>query len=83
MSLEDLLGWLGSMEILVAFGLNSFQKIKAESLSFQVLNFSGGIFLIVNSLAHKAYPFTFINAVWVTISLASLIRMAIRKRKSS
>jgi len=61
MSLVDIVGWIGSVEILAAFGLNSFQKIKSDSMTFQLLNLSGATFLIINSVSHEAYPFTFIN----------------------
>lgn len=78
MTLVDLLGWIGSAAILAAFGLNSFQKIKSDTLAFQLLNLVGGVFLIINSVAHKAYPFTLINSVWVLISIGALIKMAKR-----
>jgi len=76
MNLTDIFGWIGSIEILAAFGLNSFQKINSNSWTFQLLNLTGGIFLIINSIAHEAYPFTFINSVWVVISITALIKMA-------
>jgi hypothetical protein len=79
MNIIDIIGWIGSIEILAAFGLNSFQKIKSNSLTFQLLNLTGGIFLIINSIAHEAYPFTFINSVWVVISITALIKMATAK----
>jgi hypothetical protein len=79
MSLADILGWVGSVEILSAFGLNSFQQMKSDSLRFQLLNLSGAIFLIINSVAHEAYPFTFINSVWVVISLSALIKIGLRR----
>lgn len=69
---SDIIGWIGAIGILAAFGLNSFQKIRSDSLTFQLLNFSGGILLIINSIAHLAYPFTFINSVWVIISFFAL-----------
>ncbi len=83
MNLTDIIGWIGSIEILAAFGLNSFQKIKSDSLAFQLLNLTGGIFLIINSIAHEAYPFTFINSVWVVISIIALFKMVITKPVSS
>jgi hypothetical protein len=79
MNLTDIIGWIGSIEILAAFGLNSFQKINSNSWTFQLLNLTGGIFLIINSIAHEAYPFTFINSVWVVISIIALIKMATAK----
>ena len=79
MSLSDILGWVGSIEILAAFGLNSFQKMKSDSVTFQLLNLSGATFLIINSVSHEAYPFTFINSVWVAISLSAMIKIGLRK----
>ena len=79
MNLTDIIGWIGSIEILAAFGLNSFQKIKSDSMTFQLLNLTGGIFLIINSIAHEAYPFTFINSVWAVISIIALLKMAMAK----
>ena len=70
--LIETLGWIGSFEILLAYGLNSYQKIKSDSLAFQILNLTGAAFLIINSIHHKAYPFTFINSIWVIIALVAL-----------
>ncbi len=81
MKLADILGWVGSVEILAAFGLNSFQKMKSDSVTFQLLNLSGALFLIINSVAHEAYPFTFINSVWFVISLSALVKMGLRKNR--
>ena len=79
MSLADILGWVGSVEILAAFGLNSFQKVKSDSVTFQLLNLSGATFLIINSIVHQAYPFTFINSVWAVISLTALVKIGLCK----
>ncbi len=77
--LIEVLGWIGSFEILAAYALNSFQKIKSDSLVFQLLNLTGAIFLIINSIYHAAYPFTFINSIWVLIALPALIKIIRRK----
>lgn len=72
--LIDVLGWIGSIEVIAAYGLNSYQKIKSDSVLFQVLNLTGGVFLIINTVYYGAYPSTFINVVWVLIALTSLAR---------
>ena len=77
--LIEVLGWIGSIAILAAYGLNSFQKVNSDSALFQVLNLIGGVFLIINSLYHEAYPFTFINSIWVLIALPALIKILSRK----
>lgn len=77
--LIEILGWVGSIEVVTAYALNSYQKIKSDSLVFQVLNLSGAIFLIINSIYKEAYPFTFINSVWSVIAIVAIIGI-IRKK---
>lgn len=72
--LIDVLGWVGSIEVITAYGLNSYQKLKNDSLWFEVLNLTGGLFLIINTVYYGAFPSTFINVVWVLIALTSLAR---------
>ena len=76
----DIIGWVGSIEVIAAYGLNSYQKIKSDSLLFQVLNLTGGVFLIVNTIYYGAYPSAFINVVWVGIAGIALLSI-LRKRK--
>lgn len=72
--LIETLGWIGSVLVIGAYGLNSYQKIKSDSLKFQLMNFIGGVLLIINSVYKEAYPFTFINSVWVVIAISSLVK---------
>ncbi|MCW5909505.1 MAG: hypothetical protein KIT62_00435 [Cyclobacteriaceae bacterium] len=72
------LGWIGSVAVISAYALNSLQKIRSDSLSFQLLNLAGALLLIINSVFKEAYPFTFINTVWAAIALVAIFRM-IRK----
>ncbi len=73
--LIEVLGWIGSLAVVLAYGLNSSKKVKSDSLIFQLLNFTGALLLIINSLSKKAYPFTFINTVWLIIALVALVGM--------
>jgi hypothetical protein len=69
------MGWIGSVAVIAAYALNSLQKIKSDSLVFQVLNLTGAVLLIINSIYKEAYPFTFINSVWAIIAVSALIRL--------
>lgn len=69
------MGWIGSVAVIAAYALNSLQKIKSDSFIFQVLNLTGAVLLIVNSLFKEAYPFTFINSVWAVIAVVAIFRM--------
>jgi hypothetical protein len=79
LDLIDILGWSGSLFLVVAYGLNSYQVIKSDSLLFYSLNIIGGIFLIFYSVNKTAYANTFINVVWVAIAIPAIIR-EIRKQ---
>ena len=69
------MGWIGSVAVIAAYALNSLQKIKSDSLIFQVLNLTGAVLLIINSVFKEAYPFTFINTVWAVIAVVAIFRM--------
>ncbi len=81
--LIDIIGWIGSIEVIAAYGLNSYQKIKTDSVLFQLLNLTGALFLIVNTIYYRAYPSAFINIVWVIIALLSLGRLFLKKKSAS
>jgi hypothetical protein len=74
------LGWIGSLLVIGSYGLNSYQKIKSDSLIFQLMNLAGGILLIINSMYKEAYPFTFINTVWVLIAILAIFRIVSKKQ---
>ena len=73
--LIDIIGWIGSFEVIAAYGLNSYQKIKSDSILFYVLNLTGGLLLILYSVYKEAFPNAFINIVWVIIALVALIKL--------
>ena len=78
----DILGWIGSVAVIAAYGLNSYQKIRSNSYLFLLLNLIGGIFLIIYSYYYTAFANTFINVVWVIIAVPALIRLT-RKPKTT
>ena len=68
----EIIGWIGSIAILLAYGLNSYQKIRSDSLSFLLLNLTGALFLIVYTYYEEAFASTFLNLVWVIIAVIAL-----------
>ncbi|HTH55531.1 MAG TPA: hypothetical protein VL728_05755 [Cyclobacteriaceae bacterium] len=70
----DTIGWIGSIEVIAAYALNSYQMIPSNSIYFQLLNLTGGFFLIINTVYHRAYPSAFINIVWVIIAAIAIIK---------
>lgn len=82
MEIYDILGWIGSFCVVLAYGLNSYQKLKSDSLIFYTLNIAGGILLIIFSFFKEAYPNVFINVVWVVIAIPAMFKILTRTAKS-
>jgi hypothetical protein len=77
----EFIGWTGSILCILAYGLNSYQKLNSDSLPFYMLNIIGGILLIIYSFYKDAPPNIFINVVWVLIAVPALFRFVFFKRK--
>jgi len=77
--LIHILGWVGSIMVITAYGLNSYQRLASDSVTFLVLNLVGGILLVIYSAYLTAFANTFINVVWVIIAVPALIKNLLRK----
>lgn len=75
----DILGWVGAILILIAYGLISARKVDSRSRLYQGLNVIGSACLIVNGVYYRAYPSAFVNVVWILIAVYTL-SLAFRKR---
>ena len=75
----DVIGWIGSIEVILAYGLISAKKIDSGSQLYQWLNLTGAGFLIINTIYYGAFPSTLINIVWVIIGLWALFRIYFSK----
>ncbi len=76
--LIDTIGWTGSGLVVLAYGLVSTNRLKGNSIIYQLINLMGAIFLLINTLYFGAYPSSFTNIVWITIALVAIVR-AVRK----
>ena len=82
--LIEILGWTGSLLVLVAYALNMNKKLPADSLTYYLLNIVGSAFLIINTAFHHAYPSMAVNIIWVFIPVVTIIRhKKARKKKEN
>jgi hypothetical protein len=72
--LIETFGWLGSALLILAYLLNSFNYLAAQSLWYQAMNFAGGAFLIINTIFLGAYPSSVLNIVWVIIAGINMLQ---------
>jgi hypothetical protein len=76
--LIEMLGWIASVLIVGSYALNITGKLAASSKIYVLANIIGGVFFVVNTYYHKAYPSMFVNVVWVIIAI-----YMISKKKSN
>ena len=70
----EILGWIASVLIVGAYFLNIRGKLSAQSYAYIICNAIGGLFFIVNTIYHGAYPSAVVNVVWVIIAVFSLLK---------
>jgi hypothetical protein len=83
--LFEVIGWVGSAAILLAYALNSYQRLRSDSLAFLLLNLTGGLLMMAYTFYKDALPNTFLNLVWVIVAIVAMIRLGTRAgaKKSS
>jgi hypothetical membrane protein len=65
----EIIGWSGSIILVVAYLLMSLGRLRAESAPYGLANLVGSLCLGLNGLYHDALPPATLNAIWVLISL--------------
>ncbi|MBY0425423.1 MAG: hypothetical protein K2Q22_07300 [Cytophagales bacterium] len=68
----QIIGWIGSFQVVAAYYLVSTNRISSSSTNYQVLNLIGGACLILLTIYLGAYPSAFVNVIWVIIAAVSL-----------
>jgi hypothetical protein len=73
-------GWLGAGSLILAYALLSSGKIR-NGTAYQVLNLAGALGLVVNAVAHGAFPSAGLNLAWLGIGLIALDRLRRRRER--
>jgi uncharacterized membrane protein len=72
--LIECLGWIASILIVGSYALNITGKLEAKSKTYVIANMVGGLFFVVNTYYHQAYPSMLVNIVWVIIAIVMIIK---------
>jgi hypothetical protein len=75
----QLIGWVGGVSLLLAYGLVTSGKLAATGSTYLAVNFFASIALGLSTAAAHAWPSTTVNALWLAIGLMPLTR-ALRAR---
>ncbi len=71
----SLLGWYGVLAILVAYLLISFNALTPTSAAYQMLNLTGALGIIVETIGKKDYQPMALNVIWALVALVALIQL--------
>ena len=75
MKLSDVLASIGVIILLVAFLLNLYKKLSAESRTYSFLNFIGAAICCYASFLIRFYPFIVLEGIWSFVALTSLFNV--------
>ena len=81
--LAEVVGWIGAVLILGAYGLLTAGRLTAQSPAYQWMNVVGAAGFIVNSGWNGAWPSAALNVVWMGIGAVALWRMMARRASST
>lgn len=70
----NVVGWLGMLLLIGAYGLVTAGRVAGTGLPFQLMNLFGGFFLMLNSAYYGAWPSAGLNIVWVVVGVVGLVR---------
>lgn len=76
----NVIGWLGMALLVGAYALVTAGRVLGTSLSFQLMNLAGGLFLMLNSAYYGAWPSAGLNVVWVVVGTVGLVRARLTTR---
>ena len=78
--LIEMMGWIASVLIVGSYALNITGKLSASSKIYVLANIVGGIFFVVNTYYHQAYPSMFVNVIWVIIAIYMISKKRVNKK---
>lgn len=69
----DLFGYIGGVLIILGFILLSLGKVLPHSIVYLLLQFFGGVGIVITALHHKDYPSGVLNILFSLVAVVSLI----------
>ena len=73
--LIEIIGWYGTVAIVGAYALSSFNIVSSQTALYQFLNVTGAMGIVVISLRKKVYQPAVLNIVWTIIGAVALLKI--------
>ncbi|HZY37993.1 MAG TPA: hypothetical protein VFE53_15155 [Mucilaginibacter sp.] len=75
MKTPDILASIGVIILLIAFLLNLYKKMPAQSNSYKAMNLIGAGICCFSSYLIRFYPFVVLEGAWAFVALLSLFNV--------
>lgn len=72
--LLEIIGWIGTSLVVLAYFLVSTNKIKASSKRYRALNFFGAVGVGINVFYHHSWSSFVLQVIWMIIAILSLLK---------
>lgn len=76
-NIVEVIGWYGVGAIILAYALVSFSIVSPESWSYQLLNLTGAIGIIIEATAKKDRQPVILNIFWALIAATALLQLSL------
>lgn len=73
--LIELFGWYGTVAIVAAYALVSFSVLQPTDITYQLLNGTGALGLMLVSFRKQAYQPGVLNIVWTLIAIVAIFNI--------
>jgi hypothetical protein len=73
--IPEIIGWYGTVAIVTAYALLSFNIISSSNIWYQILNGTGALGIVYISLKKKDYQPGVLNIIWAIIALIAIINI--------
>ncbi len=71
----SLFGWYGLIAIVLAYTLVSLSILEATDLTYQILNGTGAIGIVLQTYTKRDYQPMILNIIWTIIALVSILKI--------
>lgn len=79
MTLATIIGYLGVLIVLAAYGLLTSGRLRGDDVRYPIINIIGTLGIIVSLFEQWNLPSMVTQLVWIAISIVGIMRIARRK----
>jgi lipid-A-disaccharide synthase-like uncharacterized protein len=79
--INDILGWTGAFFVLLAYGLLSVRRLRAEQPAYHWMNLAGSLMLAIYALNLQAHASVVVNVIWLLIAIWALLQAWLRTKR--